>query len=81
MIHSKFDRVVVNGVNLMHEGSIPCYSTIFILVSNIIASIAISLFYFILGFLFFSKPHFYSIDVYCSKIKKRAKVILVPYLY
>lgn len=53
MIHSKFDGVVVNGVDLMHEGSFPCYSTISTLISNIIASIAVPLFYFISGFLFF----------------------------
>lgn len=80
MIHSKFDGVVVNGVGLMHDGGFPCYSTISTLVSNIIASIAVPLFYFISGFLFFFKTAFFSFDVYCSKIKKRAKTILIPYL-
>lgn len=70
MIHSKFDGVVVNGVGLMHDGGFPCYSTISTLVSNIIASIAVPLFYFISGFLFFFKTAFFSFDVYCSKIKK-----------
>lgn len=76
MIHSKFDGVVVNGVGLMHDGGFPCYSTISTLVSNIIASIAVPLFYFISGFLFFFKTAFFSFDVYCSKIKKRAKLYL-----
>ena len=59
MIHSKFDGVVVNGVGLMHDGGFPCYSTISTLVSNIIASIAVPLFYFISGFLFFFKTAFF----------------------
>lgn len=75
MIHSKFDGVVVNGVGLMHDGGFPCYSTISTLVSNIIASIAVPLFYFISGFLFFQNCIF-SFDVYCSKIKKEQKLYL-----
>lgn len=70
MIHSKFDGVVVNGVGLMHDGGFPCYSTISTLVSNIIASIAVPLFYFISGFLFFSKLHFLVLMYIVAKSKK-----------
>lgn len=81
MIHSKFDGVVVNGVGLMHDGGFPCYSTISTLVSNIIASIAVPLFYFISGFLFFFKTAFFSFDVYCSKIKKKEQKLYLFLIY
>ena len=75
MIHSKFDGVVVNGVGLMHDGGFPCYSTISTLVSNIIASIAVPLFYFISGFLFFFKT-FLVLMYIVAKSKKEQKLYL-----
>ena len=75
MIHSKFDGVVVNGVGLMHDGGFPCYSTISTLVSNIIASIAVPLFYFISGFLFFFKTALVLMYI-VAKSKKEQKLYL-----
>lgn len=77
MIHSKFDGVVVNGVDLMHEGSFPCYSTISTLISNIIASIAFLCFISFLDSCFFSKPHFLVLMYIVAKLEKEQR----PYLF
>ena len=62
-IHSMFKSVIFNGVDVMQTGSFPFYTTIAYLFSEILARIAVPLFFFISGFLFFYKTpfntHFY----------------------
>lgn len=75
--------MVVNGVNL--SNSIGCYQfTVYQVVANLIsevfASISVPLFFFISGFCFFYKTNF-SFPVYLSKLKKRVRTVLVPYLF
>ncbi len=80
LIHSMLNDVTFNGVNVMEHGNFPVYSVISELFSGIIARIAVPLFFFISGFLFFYKTSGFSKQVYGQKLKKRAKTILVPYV-
>ncbi len=80
LIHSMFKSVIFNGVDVMQTGSFPFYTTIAYLFSEILARIAVPLFFFISGFLFFYKTPF-NTHFYVQKLKKRAKTILVPYIF
>ena len=61
-------------------GKYTVYQVIANLISEVFASISVPLFFFISGFLFFYKTNF-SFSVYLSKLKKRARTVLVPYLF
>ncbi len=83
LIHSKFLDVVINGVKQVETADYPVFSAVSYLVSDTFARVAVPLFFFFSGFLFF-----YSIgggefrgSVYLSKLKKRAKTLLVPYIF
>lgn len=80
LIHSRFSEVVVNGVDLMKNEIFPIYSTISYLFSNVFSAIAVPLFYFISGFLFFHKTVSFTGRIYWLKLKKRARTILIPYI-
>ena len=45
------------------------------------ASISVPLFFFISGFLFFYKTEWSKKEAYISKLRKRVKSLLVPYLF
>lgn len=51
------------------------------LISKIFASIAVPLFFFISGYLFFGKTNGFGQQDYINKMKKRARSILIPYLF
>lgn len=50
------------------------------LFSNIITRIAVPLFFFISGFLFFCKVNNFTVDIYLKKLKKRIRTLLIPYI-
>lgn len=81
LIHSHFNEMVINGVDLLKGGNFPVYTNISYLFSSIFSAIAVPLFFFISGFLFFYKTTSFTGQTYCQKLKKRAKTILVPYLF
>ncbi len=81
LIHSHFDEVVINGVDLMKGGNFPVFTTISCLFSSIFSAIAVPLFFFISGFLFFYKTPSFTRQTYLQKLKKRARTILVPYIF
>ena len=55
------------------------YFNIIRLISEVIASIGVPLFFVFSGFLFFYRKD-YSVDVYKSKLKSRIKTLLIPFL-
>lgn len=66
--------------SLVAGSSYPVYNILRHIVSDEIARIAVPLFFFISGFLFFLHADF-SLSVYKSKLKKRARTLLFPYLF
>lgn len=83
LIHAHFSEVNINGVNvnILHGYSFPIYDTISYLFSNLIARIAVPLFFLISGFLFYYRSENFSLSVYRHKLKNRGRSILVPYLF
>lgn len=80
LIHAHINEVIVNGTNLIGGGNFPVYQVLAELLSEVVASISVPLFFFLSGFLFFYKTRF-SLSVYLLKLKKRARTVLVPYLF
>lgn len=81
LIHSYFSEVVINGVDLMKNGIFPIYSTVSFLFSQIISRIAVPLFFFISGYLFFFKINLFTREIYLQKLKKKVQTILIPYIF
>ena len=79
-IHTQLDDVMINGTALVHEGQFPVYGLLNYVVTNEFARIAVPLFFFISGFLFFYRSGF-SLGIYGQKLKKRVRTLLVPYIF
>lgn len=79
-IHTGLEGVMINGTLLVNEGQFPIYSLLHHVVTNELARIAVPLFFFTSGFLFFYRSYF-SVQAYQKKIKKRVRTLLVPYLF
>lgn len=65
----------------MKNGNFPIYATVSFLFSKIISPIAVPLFFFISGFLFFYKTNSFTGQIYLQKLKKRVRTLLVPYIF
>lgn len=81
LIHSRFQVVIIDGVDLMQEGHFPVYTHLSYLISEVIAEIAVPLFFFISGFLFFRRGGAFTGRMYVEKMKKRVRTLLVPYVF
>lgn len=80
LIHTYFKEVVINGEELMEGGNFPVYSNIAYYLSEVLARIAVPLFFFISGYLFFFRTKDFGIGTYGQKLRKRARTILLPYV-
>lgn len=78
MIHSNLDDIVIDGKSFFNVAQFPIFENISFLISHILARIAVPLFFFISGFLFFKGD--FTFDSYKDKLKRRAKTILLPYV-
>lgn len=79
-VHNNLSDVIIRGISLVEDGQFPLYEIIFHILSDELARIAVPLFFFISGFLFFYRTDFSS-AVYVVKLKKRVRTLLVPYLF
>jgi len=77
-IHAHFTEV--DGISIYQTSLYPSYTFVSMLLSDVLARIAVPFFFFISGFLFFYKTNF-SFNVFKSKLSKRIKTLLVPYLF
>ena len=80
LIHTQPHDVTINGTLLASEEQFPIYALLWHIVSDELARIAVPLFFFISGFLFFYHTDF-SLRAYGQKLKTRARTLLVPYLF
>lgn len=73
-------------VVLIHTGSLggdspyPVYSTLCILFPKAICQLAVPLFFMISGYLFFNGLEKWDKDVYLTKLKRRVRSLLIPYI-
>ncbi|MBQ4279397.1 MAG: acyltransferase [Rikenellaceae bacterium] len=81
LIHSQLSGTSIQGQQMMADGDFPLYSEVSYLCSNIIARIAVPLFFFFSGFLFFYRTNGFTKRIYGQKLKKRTRTLLVPYLF
>lgn len=79
-IHTNLTDVMINGTLLVDEGQFPIHDLFRHVITSELARIAVPLFFFISGFLFFYRTDF-SMVVYGQKLKKRARTLLVPYIF
>ena len=78
MIHSDPGAVNIGGTQIFDIDNFKIYEYTRYFVSEILARIAVPLFFFISGFLFFKGS--FSFNSYLLKIKRRTKTIVVPYI-
>lgn len=79
-IHTNLTDVMINGTLLVDEGQFPVHDILRHVITGELARIAVPLFFFISGFLFFYCSEF-SLAAYGMKLKKRVRTLLVPYLF
>lgn len=77
LIHSKFSPLVGNDV-ITRQYAI--YDTIRIMVSEGICRVAVPIFFLISGYLFFIHLEEWRKEVWITKMKKRVKTLLLPYI-
>lgn len=79
-IHMGLGSVMVNGTFLVTEENFPVYGLLHHVITDELARIAVPLFFFISGFLFFYHSDF-SMKTYGEKLKRRCRTLLVPYIF
>ena len=79
-IHCDPASMVIGGKELVEKNTYPIYSLLRWIVSEEVAKIAVPLFFFISGFLFFYRSPSLTISDYVKKLKKRARTLLIPYI-
>lgn len=79
-IHNDSSTITIQGVEVGSNSYMPLFYVSSTLFSQVIASIAVPLFFFMSGFLFFLCAKFNK-GVYFNKIKSRFRTLLIPYLF
>ena len=69
------------GAPYLFNGAYPLYESILYLFAQILARIAVPLFFLFSGFLFFYRTEEFTKKVYFTKIKKRIRTLFIPYLF
>lgn len=79
IIHTDLTDVIIGGNLLVNKGDFPIHDVLRHVLTNELARIAVPLFYFISGFLFFYRSEFTQ-STYWQKMGKRVRTLLVPYV-
>lgn len=79
-IHTDLFNATAGGASPVNEGLFPMYSLLRHVISEELARIAVPLFFFVSGFLFFYRSEF-SLKTYGQKLKKRVRTLLIPYIF
>lgn len=78
-IHTHPGHVVLDGIPVADKDTFPAFSFFQYVITEELARIAVPLFFFISGFLFFYRSGF-STRIYGQKLRKRVRTLLVPYV-
>ena len=78
LIHNRMGEIGIQG-NTHNYNAWPWLTYTMDFFSDVLPTVAVPLFFFISGFLFFYKADF-CIAIYKNKLKSRSKTLLVPYL-
>lgn len=77
---------LIIGIVLMHanihigNSSFPIYESVYYLIAQIIARVAVPMFFLFSGFLFLA-THEFTLKLYGIKLKKRIRTLLIPYIF
>lgn len=77
LLHSYLETI--GGIDIPQNG-IPVYHWLSFFISKVLAQIAVPLFFFISGYLFFYRVTF-SCAIYTTKLRSKMKTLLMPYLF
>jgi surface polysaccharide O-acyltransferase-like enzyme len=80
-IHNGSATVSISGEELGNSGYMPLHHFCSDLFSQILGRVAVPLFFFISGFLFFLKTPYLGKKEYFQKLRARTKTLLIPYLF
>lgn len=79
-IHAYTGNSVIDR-NIMTSDNYPFVFYISNLFSEVLARVAVPIYFFISGFLFFYKTDCFNRTIYFNKLKKRFKSLLIPYIF
>lgn len=80
-IHNSSSNLIINGKVFGSESIMPFFYYSSQLFSQTLARIAVPLFFFISGFLFFLNVNEFSYDSFKSKLISRIRTLLIPYIF
>jgi surface polysaccharide O-acyltransferase-like enzyme len=80
-IHNAASTVIIPGMEFGNDGNLPVFYVCQELFSQVLGRIAVPLFFFISGFLFFRNIEGFTRQTYLKKLKTRGKTLLIPYLF
>jgi fucose 4-O-acetylase-like acetyltransferase len=80
-IHNQATNTTLFGENLGTDSYLPAFEHCSTLFSNVLGTVAVPLFYFMSGFLFFMSVRKFDQSSYKTKLQSRIKTLLVPYLF
>ncbi len=79
-IHSVGDEIKYDSIDFSHLSSFDLYNLLKVGISNVLAHIAVPIFFFISGFLFFRNIKEWDYSIYILKLKKRIKSLFLPFI-
>ncbi len=79
-IHCFGTPIDVQTIDFTHLAGRDVYDLLRIALSNVLPRVCVPLFFFMSGYLFFTKLDTWNWGVYAGKLKKRARTVLAPYL-
>lgn len=80
-IHTNLTDVNVGGNIIVKEGDFFVHDVIRHILSEEFARIAVPLFFFISGYLFFYNMRKFTFSLYLDKLRKRFRTLIVPYVF
>jgi surface polysaccharide O-acyltransferase-like enzyme len=80
-IHNYASTVAIPGMEFGHAGNLPVFYVCSELFSQILGRVAVPLFFFISGFLFFRNIDGFTKHDYLKKLRRRRRTLLIPYLF
>jgi len=79
-VNSFWGSVNYDAINYSHPSGVDLFNVIRISISHVLAHIAVPMFFFISGYLFFNKLGEWNHKVYLGKLKRRVKTLAIPFL-
>ena len=79
-LHSYGNPYDFSALDFHSLSGMDCYNLFRTSISMVLTHVCVPLFFFISGYLFFTKINTWSWDVYLQKLKRRIKTLLIPYI-